>query len=119
MTSPLELPTGAVVTLAPPQIPTVETAPPNPASFVLLPSPGARGPAGQAGDNSPVFGQTPTGAIDGVNTVFTLPAFRTGSTRVYLNGLRETHYTETSPTQITFEDPPQTGDTITVDYILN
>jgi hypothetical protein len=38
---------------------------------------------------------------------------------VYLNGLREFDgYTESTPTTITFDDPPLSGDSIRVDYII-
>ena len=64
-----------------------------------------------------------TGLRNSVNTVFTLSAnFIVGSTRVFLNGLRLTpginyDYVETAPNQITFTNPPDNGDLITVDYL--
>lgn len=64
-----------------------------------------------------------TGVQDGVNKVFTLPtAYKSGSTRVYLNGQRlkkgsGNDYTESSTTQITFEDAPKATDVIIIDYV--
>lgn len=64
-----------------------------------------------------------TGARDSSNKVFTLSSnFLSGSTRVYVNGLRYTpgatyDYTETGTNQITFTNAPDAGDLITVDYI--
>jgi hypothetical protein len=69
-----------------------------------------------------IFNGTVTGAINGVNTVFTTASnFTAGKTRLYLNGLRQKlgvgdDYTETAPNQITFTNPPQVGDTIIIDY---
>lgn len=66
--------------------------------------------------------ETPTGNIDGINTVFSTAApFVPGTTRVYLNGLRLTlgvskSYRETGPDQITLNVAPQTGDEIIIDY---
>lgn len=68
-------------------------------------------------------GEVPAGLVDGSNTVFTLSyEYQTGTTRVYLNGLRmrlDGDYTETGDTEITFVEPPLEGDTITIDYIKN
>lgn len=86
------------------------------AAVVLVPVPGGQGPRGFPGTGVPVFGEIPTGVLDGVNTVFTTTHdFQTIS--VYLNGLRESHYTATSPT-ITIADPPLPTDDIRVDYII-
>lgn len=69
-----------------------------------------------------VDGITPTGVIDGVNTVFTLPEAPNpaSSLAVYLGGLRRAagvHYTLNAST-ITFlaGSIPQTGDVILADY---
>lgn len=67
--------------------------------------------------------ETPSGIINGINTVFITAAnFTAGKIRVYLNGLKQragigNDYTETGANQITFTNAPITGDTITVDYI--
>src|SRR4051812_24017041 len=122
MTSPIELPSGAVVTVAPPRPPGVAPAPPTPSSLPFLPSPGPRGPTGPAGDNAPMFNEVPAGTKDGVNTVFTTAnAYVGGTTAVYLNGLREfvgEGYIESAPNTIVLSDPPSTIDKLTVDYIV-
>lgn len=119
MTSPVvQLPSGAVVTLAPPIVPAVEAAPPTAPQVVLLPSPGPRGQTGSPGEGVQIFGESLTGA-DGIETEFTAAnPYLADSTAVYRNGLRERHYTETSSTTITFDDPPLSTDDITLDYIL-
>jgi hypothetical protein len=64
--------------------------------------------------------ETPTGAVDSSNTVFTTAnVYSSGSLRVYLNGLRQqftVDYTETTSTTFTFTTAPDTGDVVTVDY---
>ena len=122
MTEPIELPSGAVVTLAPPRVPPVEAAPPESSLLPFLPSPGPRGPTGPSGEGAQIFGETPTGAQDGVNTTFTTQySFRPESTAVYLNGLREFRgdaYTESAPNTIVLDDPPSSLDRLTIDYIV-
>lgn len=87
----------------------------HPVALVI--SPGPPGQPGPPGDGNPVIGETLTGA-DGTTTTFTTThPFRTDTTAVYLNGLREHHYTETGPDEITLEDPPSTDDTLTIDYV--
>jgi hypothetical protein len=91
----------------------VETGTPGEtvALVIVSGSPGASG-AGLTGD-------TLTGAKDGVNTTFTTTfSFLPGSTAVYLNGLRESGYAESGSSTIVFEDPPQSGDTLVVDYFI-
>lgn len=64
-----------------------------------------------------------TGSRNSSNKIFTLSSnFLSGSTRVYVNGIRYTpgasyDYTETGTNQITFTNAPDSGDLITVDYI--
>lgn len=122
MTEPLELPSGAVVTISPPVPPAVEPAPPAPTSLTFLPSPGPRGQVGPAGDNAPVYGEIPGGALNGVNTIFTTAnPYVPGSTAVYLNGLREflgEGYDEVGPNSINFTDAPLSADRIRIDYIV-
>lgn len=71
---------------------------------------------------SVVMRETPTGAVNGINTAFTLAAVPLdNSEQVYLNGILQSpgateDYTITSGT-ITFNNPPQTGDKIRVTYI--
>ena len=73
------------------------------------------------GQSNFIFNEVPTGSINGINTIFiTAFKFKPGSTELYINGLRQTlnvHYTETGTNQITIVDPPQTGDTVQMDYI--
>lgn len=67
-----------------------------------------------------VFNETPSGTVNGSNTVFTLANTPTsGTVRVYLRGLRRkltTEYT-ISGTTLTFVTAPLTGDFIIVDYM--
>lgn len=77
------------------------------------------GPPGPPGSGVAVLSENPTGAIDGTNTVYTTAgAYRTGSTAVYLNGLREFHYAETGASEVTLEDPPIAGDSVRIDYVI-
>lgn len=120
MTSPaIPLPTGATVTLAPPRPPGLTFGPPVGSTLTVFPSPGSRGQAGAAGDGAQVIGETPAGDRDGINVTFTTSSpFRTASVALYLNGLREFHFTETGPDQITLEDPPINGDDLRADYVI-
>jgi len=73
---------------------------------------------------SPRF-EVPVGAIDGVNTVFTVSrAYSAGSTAVFLNGiLQERNYDdgwfETSPASgvITLKEAPQLSDSVQVFFL--
>jgi hypothetical protein len=97
---------------------TVALAPDEP-RIIFAVTQGKEGPAGPPGEGEPVFGELLSGAIDGVNTVFTTGmAYRPNTTAVYLNGLRESDYSETASTTITFTDPPLGGDTIRIDYVI-
>lgn len=64
------------------------------------------------------------GVKNNVNTVFTTTAnFVSGTTRIYLNGVRLTpgvgyDYQETGTNQITFAFAPDATDQITIDYQL-
>lgn len=66
------------------------------------------------------YNETPTGLVNSSNTVYTAAAnFNTGTTRVYLNGLRQAlgvDYTETGADEITFTTAPTTGDNLFLDY---
>ncbi|MCG7607073.1 hypothetical protein [Mycobacterium sp. CnD-18-1] len=91
--------------------------------FAVSPGPqGAKGDAGNAGDASPVFDETPSGSKDGTNAVFTLQnSFKPGSVRAYRNGLREIKgigLLETGNSEITFTTPPRPDDVLTVDYLI-
>jgi hypothetical protein len=69
-----------------------------------------------------VDGEIPAGSINGTNTVYTTAFnFITGSTHVFLNGIRiargsSSDYTETGLNQINFISAPQSGDSILIDY---
>lgn len=69
-----------------------------------------------------VDNETPTGLVNGVNTVFTTAfSFSTGTTHLYRNGLRQqlgggNDYTETAANQITFVSAPLLGDILIIDY---
>lgn len=64
-----------------------------------------------------------SGLRNSSNKVFTVSVnFVSGSTRVFVNGLRYTNgasydYTETGANQITFTNAPDSGDLIIVEYI--
>jgi hypothetical protein len=80
---------------------------------------GSEGPAGPPGDGVVVVGEVATGAKNGSNTVFTTAdPYRAASVAVYLNGLRELHFTETGANQITLQDPPLSGDDLRIDYVI-
>jgi len=68
-----------------------------------------------------VHNETPTGVVDGENTVFTTAyAYKATTPRVFLNGIRlkeSGDYFETGGTELTFVDPPQDGDLLILDYV--
>ena len=72
------------------------------------------------GINPATVNGTLTGAKNGTNKVFTTSSdFVTGSTAVYINGLRQplgVHYTETAANQITFSDAPIAWDQLSIDF---
>jgi len=129
-----------VIAAVPP--PVVIQGPPGPAGppGVQGPSgpagpPGVQGPAGPQGPQGPqgvpgtpaagalvmVWGETPTGAINGANTAFTTTnAYRAGLLAVYLNGLRlrrGADYNETGANSFGFLAAPLSGDSLSVDYV--
>ena len=61
-----------------------------------------------------------TSQVDGETTVFSVPeAYKTGSLRVYYNGVRQIEsetFTETTTTTFTTTFTPQTGDYLAIDY---
>ena len=120
--TPILLPSGATVTLAPPGPPQIAVVPPGPMPVLIMPVPGVPGIQGPSGSNAPVVGETPSGAIDGTNRAYTTAnTFVAGSTAVYINGLREwlgRDYTETSSTVITLTAAAVAGDEIRIDYLV-
>lgn len=69
-----------------------------------------------------VTAEVPTGTKDGSNTTFTVGHnFRSGTTALYRNGLREhlgVGYTEASSNTLSFSNAPLVDDEIFVDYVL-
>ena len=69
------------------------------------------------------YDNTVTGLRNSSNTVYTTSQnFVSGSTRVFVNGVRQSRgasydYTETGANQITFNYAPDAGDLIVIDYI--
>ncbi|MFZ5988553.1 MAG: hypothetical protein ACOYWZ_15705 [Bacillota bacterium] len=69
-----------------------------------------------------VYNELPSGVINGTNKIFTtINNFITGTTRVFLNGLRQQKgdgkdYIESGVNEITFTDAPVTGDILVIDY---
>lgn len=70
-------------------------------------------------------GDTVTGAVDGVNTVFkTSFPFASGTVSVFLNGLLlnpafDDGFTETLPQTVTMKEAPQVGDSLVIEYHSN
>jgi hypothetical protein len=68
----------------------------------------------------PIYGETPTGAINGTNKNFaTAYAYKPTLLAVFLSGLRLRHpddYTETGSTTFQLTLAPLTGDSLSVDY---
>lgn len=66
--------------------------------------------------------EVPSGFIDGTNRVFyTLRSFVPGSTRLYLNGVRQSlgsseDYLESSSSSVTFAQAPRVNDKVLIDY---
>lgn len=68
-------------------------------------------------------GEVPTGAVNGFNATFTVAtSFRFGSTRLYLNGVRQklgagNDYVENgTANSVTFAVAPRPGDFVIIDY---
>lgn len=68
--------------------------------------------------NDLVLGEIPAGDIDGVNNEFET-AFDFSSVSLYINGLKQlsAHYSTSGNNVIIIDDPPRTGDEVTVDYL--
>jgi hypothetical protein len=66
-----------------------------------------------------VYRETPAGAIDGDNVLFTTAfPFQPGSTMVYHNGLLEVGYTEVPPQTIEFTVAPLFGDVLLLNFLI-
>lgn len=81
--------------------------------------PGPPGPAGGAA--SFVFGETPSGTVNGSNATFTTAfSFVPETVEVFVNGLKQkrvTHFNTSGSNTILFSDSPQSGDLILVNYL--
>jgi hypothetical protein len=79
-------------------------------------------PAGSLEADIVVNTETPGGAVDGENTLFTTAfLYKPTTTRVFLNGIRLTSagdYVEAGGHQISFVDPPHAGDILLIDYVV-
>jgi hypothetical protein len=68
-----------------------------------------------------IWGETPTGSINGTNKNFTTAfSYAAGQLAVYLNGVRQRRpndYTETSSSAFQLINAPLTGDILSVDYM--
>lgn len=83
---------------------------------------GPPGPQGPPGDSANLlFGESPIGLINGSNATFTTPFnFVPGKLEVFVNGLLQklvTHYQTSGVNTIIFNDSPQTGDIILLNFI--
>ena len=68
-----------------------------------------------------VIGETPAGAVNGINATFTsLSAFNPATVEVFVSGLRMhlgSDYTTTGATTLLMADSPQTNENVTLNYI--
>lgn len=85
--------------------------------FLLLP-PGTTSSGGGGSTNT--WDETPSGAIDSVNVVYTTTlGYRSNTLRVFLNGVRQHRgidFAETGASTFTFSQPPLVDDFVLVDY---
>lgn len=69
-----------------------------------------------------VENEVPSGPVDGSNSTFsTAFSFKTGSTRLYLNGVRQRtgagfDYIESGSSNVVFTLAPKAGDNLLIDY---
>jgi hypothetical protein len=84
-------------------------------------SAGARGWVAPPGYQM-IWGETPTGAINGVNKNYTSANNYTANLlAVFLNGLRQQRtndYTETGSNSFSFVNAPLSGDSLIIDYVM-
>lgn len=82
---------------------------------------GPQGPPGGSGGVNIIWGETPGGTINGVNTSYSSAySYQINSLAVFLNGLRQRRtqdYNETGTTTFSFLAPPLPGDSLSIDYI--
>jgi hypothetical protein len=77
---------------------------------------------GGGGASSTIVNEHPSGTMDGVNTHFeTVYDFVSGTTRLYMNGLRQTFldsYSESGTKGLELSFAPLPGDVLIIDYEL-
>lgn len=75
---------------------------------------------GGGGSATTVWGETPTGTVNGSNATFTTAHnFVPGQLEVFVNGVRQkpvTHFNTSGLTTILFSDSPITGDQLQINY---
>jgi hypothetical protein len=81
----------------------------------------AAGGGGGTVSGTLIYGEVPTGTIDGANKNFTTAnTYRPNLLSVFLNGVRQRRandYSETSNNSFSFVVAPQSGDILSVDYM--
>jgi hypothetical protein len=79
------------------------------------------GTGGGTGPLQAVWGETPTGSIDGINQNYTTASsYTSGLLAVFLNGLRQRRtadYIETGNQSFQFLNAPLSGDSLSIDYM--
>lgn len=99
------------------------TSLPGPPGQIGPPGPmGPPGPSGGGGGTTQIIsGETPTGAINGVNTNYTTAyPYVANTLAVFLNGLRQRRandYNETGTQSFSFLSVPLPGDSLSIDYV--
>jgi hypothetical protein len=90
--------------------------------FTLLNEPISTG-GGGGSSLQMIWGETPSGTIDGANKNFTsVNRFQSNLIAVFLNGLRQRRaadYTETGTQSFSFVSAPLPGDSLSIDYTLS
>lgn len=108
------------VVVTTPGAPNFITVPPAAPDVTVFPVAGPPGPAGPpgAGGNDWISDQAPVESPDGALLTFTTSVpYVSGTLRVFLNGLRESHVTELTSTTFAFEDAPWGVDAIRLDFL--
>jgi hypothetical protein len=81
----------------------------------------AAGGGGGTVSGTLIYGEVPTGTVDGANKNFTTAyTYRPNMLSVFLNGVRQRRtndYTETSNQAFSFVGAPSVGDILSVDYM--
>jgi hypothetical protein len=81
----------------------------------------AAGGGGGTVSGNLIYGEVPTGTVDGVNKNFTTAnTYRPNLLSVFLNGVRQRRtndYSETSNNSFSFVAAPVSGDILSVDYM--